>query len=362
MKKMKVFTVIGTRPDIIKMAPVILELKNNPYIDSSIIFTGQHQEIGAQILENFGITPDYNLSVMKAGQSLSELNSKILLKLEQLFKADKPDFVLGHGDTTSCFATGLCCFYNKIRFLHIEAGLRSLNLDSPFPEEFNRQLVSKFAFHHFATDSKAYKNLLNDRIHSQDISIIGNTISDAISHFIGGENNKNIPKEKLITLTMHRREKSSRNLYETLETVKRFATNSRDYKIVYPLHPNPSVMNIAKDVFKNVKNVELVPPMDYPDFLRLLLRSKLVITDSGGIQEEASILNTKALIVRSHTERNDGIDSGNVVISGHSKLPLSSLIEDCLFKSSEYVDIAAVNSGASKKISSYIGNMAMAVA
>lgn len=273
-------------------------------------------------LDSFGIKPALNLNVMNAGQSLSSLTAKLLTQLEDYFKNQKPDLVLGHGDTTTCFTTALSCFYHKIPFFHVEAGLRTYCLNTPFPEEFNRQSVAPLAYHHFAPTEIERENLLKDGIKSSSITVIGSTIHEAIE-LIRTKHERNelpfeLPKEqKIVAVTLHRRE-GLYSLENTLEGIRLAAQARQDALFICPVHPNPLVHSAFKKCLSNLNNVRLVEPLSYPAFINLLLRTQLILTDSGGVQEEASFLGKRILIARSETERLDGIQEGLVSLIGTS--------------------------------------------
>lgn len=255
---------------------------------------------------------------MKHGQSLSELTAKILIELEKYFKVDKPNLVLAHGDTTTCLSTGISSFYHQIPFFHVEAGLRTYRLDTPFPEEFNRQTIAPIARHHFAPTLNEKENLVRDGVQSSAITITGSTIHDAIQvirsqtpdgHLLNDDS------RPLVVVTLHRRE-ASNSLSSTLEGLKSAALHRPDVLFVCPVHPNPSVQSAFKTCLTGISNIMLTEPMGYPQFISLLMRSSLVMTDSGGVQEEAAFLGKNTLLARSETERLDGLDSGLVHLVG----------------------------------------------
>lgn len=261
---------------------------------------------------------------MRPGQSLSSLTARILTGLEAYFEASRPDVVLGHGDTTTCFATALSSFYHQIPFLHVEAGLRTHRIDSPFPEEFNRQNVASLASHHFAPTEVERQNLINEGISDSSISIIGSTIHEAVDLMKSSlSNNETLPfrlpmDKKIVTVTLHRRE-GLNSLDQTLEGVRLTAKERPDTVFICPVHPNPNVQAAFRGCLSGLENVHLVDPLSYPDFIRLLLRTDLVLTDSGGVQEEGSFLGKRILIARSETERRDGMNEGLVSIIGTSR-------------------------------------------
>jgi UDP-N-acetylglucosamine 2-epimerase (non-hydrolysing) len=316
--------VLGTRPEAIKMAPVYRALKATPGIQVSLISTGQHQELLAQALEAFGMTPDLDLRVMRHGQSLSGLTCSILQGLETAHRQRRPDLVLVHGDTTTCFTTALSCFYQGIPVAHVEAGLRTYRLDSPFPEEFNRQSVARLACCHFAPNEEARQNLITEGVSSSQICVTGgSTTIDAIRQITSSFSIEPLPprlagrpSQKLSLITLHRRESDGETLRALLTGIREAAQANSDTLFVYPVHPNPGVKHAAHEILRDVSNVRLTPPLEYRVFIQLLLRSQVVLTDSGGIQEEATYLGKKVLLLRERTERSEGIEEGLVRLAG----------------------------------------------
>ncbi len=280
---------------------------------------------------------------MSPGQSLSQLTSKILVKLENQFHYNKPDLVLAHGDTTTCFATAVSSFYHQIPFFHVEAGFRTHRLNSPFPEEFNRQTIAPIATHHFAPTSVEKENLLKDGISSSAITIIGSTIHEAVRAMrskVGSSNETKFPflagPRPLVVVTLHRRE-SAQVLEDTLQGLKKAADSRPDAIFVCPVHPNPLVQNAFKSFLGKSPNIILTEPFDYPHFVSLLLRAQLVVTDSGGVQEEAAFLGKKVLLARSETERNDGFQEGLVKLVGLSPENIhTSILKDLSAHDSQY--------------------------
>ena len=280
-----------------------------------LISTGQHRELLQQALEAFKITADHDLGVMQPGQSLSQLTARILTGLDLLYQNEKPDLVLAHGDTTTCYSTAVSSFYHSIPFFHVEAGLRTYRLDSPFPEEFNRQGVSQLAQHHFAPSSVAKQNLLNDGIKESTITITGNTVRDAIE-----EVKSQMPPfekcgRKLVLVTLHRREPGE-VLESMMTSIQRAASINKDVLFFFSVHPNPKVKAIAENILSDQENVILSEPLAYREFLTMMLRSTLILTDSGGVQEEAAYLKKNVFVLREKSEREDGIKSGSTKIIG----------------------------------------------
>lgn len=324
-KKPKVHLIIGTRPEAIKTAPVYKALADRRELDTRLISTGQHRELLGQALGSFGLKPSHDLQIMREKQTLSQLTANLLVALEGLFLADKPDLILAHGDTTTCYASALSAFYHGIPFFHLEAGLRTFRLDSPFPEEFNRQCITKMASHHFATSDEAHANLLEDGVNRQAITVTGNTLYDAIEQMSPNGNGSALLRDfgfnndtfsKTVLFTLHRRAQGSSSLKPVMDSLKQVAKQNPQACFIFPVHPSPSVRDLAKEVFSNSSNVMLSPPLEYPEFLTLMLNSSLVLTDSGGVQEEAAYLGKKVFVLRDFTERGDGISKGTTQIIG----------------------------------------------
>ena len=334
----KIYLVVGTRPEAIKMAPVYHALKKKPDLQIKLISTGQHRQLIQQAYESFRISPDIDLDVMQTNQSLSRLTANILVGLENVFKIDKPDIILAHGDTTTCYSTALSSFYHSIPFFHVEAGLRTYRLDSPFPEEFNRQCVAQLASHHFAPTETEKNNLLDEGISDSKITDTGGTIHDAVHEIqkaekqIGSnlppliESKIQEPYKKLAVLTLHRRESGHNTLPKMMTAIKAAALRQADTIFIFPVHPNPLVYNTAREIFKDVANVTLTRPLEYRVFISLLLKADLVITDSGGVQEEAAYLGKRVLVLREKTERLDGVRLGLTKIVGTDSNKIESEI------------------------------------
>lgn len=305
--------VVGTRPEAIKMAPVYRALQARPGIRTQLVSTGQHRELLAQAFRAFGLRPDADLSVMTHGQSLSSLTATLLERLAQHLAADRPDLILVHGDTTTCFATALSAFYHGVPVAHVEAGLRTHRLDSPFPEEFNRQCVARLASFHFAPDEVARANLLREGVEDARIHVTGTTVVDALAML---PRDREAASDPVSLITLHRREKGEAEFREILRAIAEAVAAKPEEKFIYPVHPSPVVRRCAQEVLSRVSNVTLTEPMAYGDFLRLLARARLVLTDSGGIQEEAAYFGRRVLILRDHTERQDGLAGGLVSLVG----------------------------------------------
>jgi UDP-N-acetylglucosamine 2-epimerase (non-hydrolysing) len=316
----KIIAVFGTRPEAVKMCPLVLELKKRNCFDVKVCLTGQHREMLDSVIEMFGIKADYDLSVMKKDQSLSDMTAKIISGLTQIFESEKPDLVLVHGDTSSAFASALAAFYMQIPVGHIEAGLRTYDISSPYPEEFNRRAISLMSSFDFAPTSAARENLIKEGKNPERVFVTGNTVVDVLN-FTAREVQTD---EKLVLLTAHRRENIGAGLEKICMAVKRIAEKHPDLKIVYPMHPNPAVRESAEKILGKISNVELCEPLDLNEFHSLLARSAIVMTDSGGVQEEAAALGKPTLVLRDKTERTEG---GSLVLVGTNEDDIVSVFD-----------------------------------
>lgn len=317
----KVMVVFGTRPEAIKMCPLVNELKNNKEeIETVVCVTGQHKEMLQQVLDIFDIVPDYNLNIMKKNQTLFDVTTEILNKIKPILESEKPNIVLVHGDTTTTFATSLACFYKEISVGHVEAGLRTNNIHSPFPEEFNRRAVSLLAQYHFAPTEQAKDNLLKEGIEGKNIIVTGNTAIDALKTTVSKDYTNDIIEwaegSKLILLTAHRRENLGKKMENMFRAINRIMNEHRDIKVVYPIHLNPIVRDTASKIFGDNNNLKLIDPLDVVSFHNLLAKSHLILTDSGGIQEEAPSLGKPVLVMRDTTERPEGVKAGTLRLVG----------------------------------------------
>lgn len=331
MKKLMFF--IGTRPEGIKMAPIIKKFKESDFT-IKVCNTGQHKELLDQTLSFFEIKPDFDLAVMEPNQSLEKLNSKLLLAISDLLEKEKPDLIFVHGDTSTCFVSSLAAFYKKIPIAHIEAGLRTNNKFSPFPEEINRVLVSKLADFHFSPTELAAKNLIKEGINNDKVFVTGNTVIDALFDTISKL--KEIDKEeKIILITGHRRENFGKGFENIFSAIKNLAQKNIDHKFIYPVHPNPNVKNLAEKFFNNLNNVHLTAPLDYFEFVEMMQKSYLIITDSGGIQEEAPSLGIPVIVTRETTERPEAVSSGTVILVGNDAKKLEDQVNK-LIENKEY--------------------------
>ena len=316
----KVLVVFGTRPEAIKMCPVINELKKRRNIDVYTCISGQHRDLIMPVLERFGVDFDYNLNIMKEDQTLFDITAKILEKIRDVLLKVSPDIVLVHGDTSTAFSTALAAFYMGVPVGHVEAGLRSGNVFEPYPEEFNRRAISLISRYDFAPTEAAKENLLREGKKENGIFVTGNTVIDALKTTV---TDRYVHKElewagngKLILLTSHRRENVGESQKEIFRAVKRVAKEREDVRIIFPMHPNPKIRNVAEEEIGGVKNIHLIEPLDVMDFHNFLSKSYMIITDSGGIQEEATALGKPVLVLRNNTERPEGVETGSLKLVG----------------------------------------------
>lgn len=315
-----IMLVFGTRPEAIKMCPLIQELRTRKDIRTLCCVTGQHRQMLDQVLSAFHVTPDYDLAIMKDGQTLFDVTTRVMEKLKNVLAEAKPDLVLVHGDTTTTFAAALTCFYMQIPVGHVEAGLRTYQLDSPFPEEFNRQTVGVVAKYHFAPTEQARQNLLRENKKPETIFVTGNTAIDALKTTVRADyQNPELEWAKdsrMILLTAHRRENLGEPMRAIFRAVRRIADEVPDIKVLYPVHMNPTIRALAQEILGGDERIRLIPPMDVVDFHNMLARSDLVMTDSGGIQEEAPSLGKPVLVLRDTTERPEGVAAGTLKLVG----------------------------------------------
>lgn len=333
-------TIFGTRPEAIKMAPLVKELENRKKIKSIVCVTAQHREMLDQVLNIFKIKPDYDLNIMKQGQSLSEITSRVLLGLEEVIKKEEPNIILVHGDTTTTFAGALAAFYNKVDIGHVEAGLRTYDKYSPFPEEANRIMVDRITDMYFAPTEVSKNNLLKENIDESKIYVTGNTAIDAMKYTIS-DNYENsifdwVGDSKLILLTAHRRENLGEPMYNIFKAVKRLVNDNKNIKVIYPIHLNPLVRKIANEVFKDNDRIKLIEPLEVVDFHNFINKSYLILTDSGGIQEEAPSLGKPVLVLRDTTERPEGITAGTLKLVGTNEDDIYNEATILLTNKSEY--------------------------
>lgn len=312
--------VFGTRPEAIKMCPLVKELKKETAIQTCVCVTGQHREILQQVLEVFKVEPDINLDLMKDKQSLYDITVDILSRMDKVLESEQPDLVLVHGDTTTTFVTSLAAFYKKIPIGHVEAGLRTYNISDPFPEEFNRESVGLLANYHFAPTEVAARNLLIEGKPRSAIVVTGNTAIDALKTTVKKAFTNEILEwakgSRLILLTAHRRENIGKPLHDIFCGIKRIVQEFDDIKVVYPVHPNPLVREIANEVFAGEERIRLTEPYNVLEFHNMMSQSYLIMTDSGGIQEEAPSLGKPVLVLRNVTERMEGVHAGTLQLIG----------------------------------------------
>lgn len=317
----KVMSIFGTRPEAIKMAPLVKELEKRKNIESIVCVTAQHREMLDQVLETFDIKPDYDLNIMKQGQTLGDVTTRALSGLEEVIKEARPDIVLVHGDTTTTFAGALAAFYNQVAIGHVEAGLRTDNKYSPYPEEMNRQMVDRLSDMYFAPTEISKNNLLKENIDESKIYITGNTAIDAMSTTVDKDyTHKELewikPGERMILLTAHRRENLGEPMRHIFRAIKRIVDEFDDVKVIYPIHMNPKVREVANEVFDGDDKVKLIEPLEVFDFHNFQNKSYIILTDSGGIQEEAPSLGKPVLVLRDTTERPEGISAGTLKLVG----------------------------------------------
>ncbi len=352
---LKIMLVIGTRPEAIKIAPLFHALKKAPEsFDTLLCITGQHRQMLHQVLRIFEITPDIDLDLMKDGQDLFDITSTILLNMRIELKKHMPDIVLVHGDTTTTLATSIAAFYLDIPIGHIEAGLRTYDLQAPFPEEFNRQVCSKLTKWHFAPTNSSRDNLLSENIPISKITVTGNTVIDALfwaleridkdkilqsrlTLFLNEQLGFNFQAKKFILITGHRRENFGDGFLDICNAIKELATLYPNVEFVYPMHLNPNVQKPVKDILSGLNNVRLIPPFDYEPFILLLRHSYIVLTDSGGIQEEAPSLGKPVLVMRALTERPEAVNEGTVRLVGTDKKKIMSSVIDLLDNRNSYL-------------------------
>ncbi|MDE6748119.1 MAG: UDP-N-acetylglucosamine 2-epimerase (non-hydrolyzing) [Lachnospiraceae bacterium] len=348
---MKILMVFGTRPEAIKMCPLALELRKHKEIECKICLTGQHREMLRQVMEAFEIQEDYNLNIMRKSQTLTTITTDVLEKLEPVLIEEKPDVVLVHGDTTTSFAAALASFYQQIPVGHVEAGLRTGNIYSPYPEEMNRLLTGRIATYHFAPTERNRSNLLSENI-EKNVYVTGNTVIDSFKTTVK-ENyvfhnpvlcNINYTDHRVVLVTAHRRENLGLPLQNICRAIKRLAERHTDIEVIYPVHLNPAVRETVYDILDGVDRIKLIEPMDVLDMHNLIARCNLVLTDSGGLQEEAPSFGKPVLVMRTETERPEAVDAGTVKVVGVKEEDIFSAANLLLENEGEYKLMAhAVN-------------------
>lgn len=363
IKPIKVMTIFGTRPEAIKMAPLVLEFQKYPEFFTPIVaVTAQHRQMLDQVLEIFSIKPDYDLNIMKDRQTLAGITTKAVTGLDDVMKEAEPDIVLVHGDTTTTFAASLAAFYNQIIIGHVEAGLRTWNKYSPYPEEMNRQLTGTLADLHFAPTLQAEKNLLQEN-KKNNIFVTGNTATDALKTTVRSTYSHpvldQLGDDRLILLTAHRRENLGEPMRNIFRAVKRIVTEHEDVQVIYPVHLNPVVRELANEILGNDPRIHLIEPLDVLDFHNFASRAYLILTDSGGIQEEAPSLGVPVLVLRDTTERPEGIKAGTLRLAGTNEDTVYDLTKELLVNSIEHEKMSKASNpygdgNASKRIAEAI--------
>ena len=336
----KIMLVFGTRPEAIKMCPLVKELKTRQSFDVKVCVTGQHREMLQQVLDCFDVVPDYNLDIMQDKQTLFDVTVNIMQKIKGVLEKEKPDLILVHGDTTTTFVTALCAFYMQIPVGHVEAGLRTYNIYSPYPEEFNRQATGIISKYNFAPTENSKQNLLNEGKDKNTIFVTGNTAIDALKTTVRSDYNNEIfdwvEKDRLIMLTAHRRENLGQPLKNMFKAIKRILDEFDDVKIVYPIHKNPIVRDTANEIFGDSEKIKLIEPLEVLDFHNFLNKAYMILTDSGGIQEEAPSLGKPVLVMRDTTERPEGIEAGTLKLVGTDEENVYNSIKLLLEDEKEY--------------------------
>lgn len=347
-EKIKVLSIFGTRPEAVKMAPVVKKLEADDEIESCLCVTAQHREMLDQVLNLFDLEPDYDLDIMKKNQTLTQITSRVLEGLDDVIKDSKPDVILVHGDTTTTFAGALAAFYHQVKVGHVEAGLRTYNKYSPFPEEMNRVLTGRMADFHFCPTQKNIQNLLSEGIDKSKIFLTGNTVIDALIHTANQEyefsdtllRDINYDGSKIITVTCHRRENLGQYMESIFLALRDIVEKYQDVEIVFPVHLNPKVKNTAIKILGGLDRIHLIKPLDYQPFVKLLTKSYLVITDSGGLQEEAPSLGKPVLVVRKETERPEAVEAGTAKLAGVERETIVKVTSELLSDKKKYNDMA----------------------
>lgn len=349
--------IFGTRPEAIKMAPLVKAFKSHPaFFNTKVCITAQHREMLDQVLDFFEITPDFDLDLMKPNQNLYFLTADIITGLKPILEDFKPDYVYVHGDTTTTMAASIAAFYSGAKVCHVEAGLRTFNKLSPFPEEVNRSIAGRVCDYHFAPTETSKNNLLKENIQPEQILVTGNTVIDALNYSVKKvsaatykdeeiEALKKIiePEKQIILVTGHRRENHGEGFINICNALKEIASYSSDFQIIYPVHLNPNVQKPVYDLLKGLKNVFLIPPLSYPAFVWLMNESKLIITDSGGVQEEAPSLGKPVLVMRNTTERPEAVNAGTVKLVGTHKDEIVSQALNLLTNAEEYTKMCKLH-------------------
>lgn len=348
MENIKVMTVFGTRPEAIKMCPLVLELRKHENITPIVCVTAQHRQMLDQVLDIFGVKPDYDLDIMKSRQTLAGITTRVLAGMEDVLKKEKPDIVLVHGDTSTSFVAALAAFYEQIKVGHVEAGLRTYDIYSPFPEEMNRQLTGRIANLNFAPTRRNYDNLIKENVNPQSVYITGNTVIDALKTTVRKDyvfRDETLQKldydnKRVIIVTAHRRENLGKPLENICMAIKEVVMSHPDTEVVYPVHLNPAVRETVNGILDGVERVHLIDPLDTDELHNAIARSFMVMTDSGGIQEEAPALAKPVLVLRRETERPEAVEAGTVKIAGVDKDVIVKLANELLDDAESYRDMA----------------------
>ena len=346
MEKLKIMVVFGTRPEAIKMAPLVLELqKQKEVIETITVVTAQHRQMLDQVLETFNIVPDYDLDIMGQSQTLLDITSKILNQLDPVIKKEKPDMVLVHGDTTTTFAASLVAFYNQVRIGHVEAGLRTFDKYSPYPEEMNRQMTDDLADLYFAPTGESKANLLKENHSESSIVVTGNTAIDALKLTVQEDYHHEVldqldPAKKVILVTMHRRENQGQPMRAVFGALREMVDQEPTIEVVYPVHLSPAVQEAANDLLGDHDRIHLIEPLDVLDFHNLASRSYFIMSDSGGVQEEAPSLGKPVLVLRDTTERPEGVKAGTLKLVGTDPAVVKTTMTELLTNESLYLQMA----------------------
>lgn len=364
--------IFGTRPEAIKMAPLVQEFKKHTDFETKVCVTAQHREMLDQVLDFFQIIPDYDLNLMKPNQNLYSLTADIITELKPILEDFQPDYVYVHGDTTTTMAASIASFYSGAKVCHVEAGLRTHNKRSPFPEEINRQVAGRICDYHFAPTIQSKENLLLENIKEQDILVTGNTVIDALLDSTSRvQEIQNVEIEylktivdsekKIILVTGHRRENHGQGFINICEALKEIATTHPDVQIIYPVHLNPNVQKPVHDILEGISNIQLIDPLAYPAFVWLMAQAYMIVTDSGGVQEEAPSLGKPVLVMRDTTERPEAVEAGTVILVGTDQAKIVTEANDLLTNITRYQSMSALhnpygNGEASKLIVDFIKN------
>ena len=372
MKK-KNLIVFGTRPEAIKMAPLVNQFLADTRFETKVCVTGQHREMLDQVLDFFDIQPDYDLSLMRPNQNLFDLTAEVISELKLVLEDFQPDFVYVHGDTTTTMAASIAGFYSGAKVCHVEAGLRTNNMQSPFPEEMNRQVAGRVATYHFAPTVKSQENLIKENILEHNILVTGNTVIDALiesSVRVESLENKDVIElknkvdfnKRILLITGHRRENHGKGFINICAALKEIAISNPNIEIIYPVHLNPNVLKPVNELLSGVRNIHLIKPLSYPSFVWLMNKSFLIITDSGGVQEEAPSLGKPVLVMRDTTERPEAVDAGTVILVGTDTNKIIKETQELLDNSDKYKSMSALHNPygdgkACQRIIEFISNL-----